>query len=126
MARTVKSTENTDDNESLVRVFFRGFFWPLRLVGKGLAWLSHRPPLKHIGHSLRWFFRLKPVRFVGRILGLGFFRSSWQELRQVTWPARREGRRLTTAVIIFSVIFGALIAVVDYGLDKLFKQILLK
>ena len=126
MARQVKATSEKEDNESLVRVFFRGFFWPLRLLGKGLAWLSHRPPLKQIGHGLRWFFQLKPVRFVGRILGFTYVRGSWQELRQVTWPTRREGRRLTTAVIIFSVIFGALIAVVDYGLDKAFKQLFLK
>jgi preprotein translocase SecE subunit len=44
----------------------------------------------------------------------------------VTWPTWRESRRLTGAVILFSVIFGGLIAIVDYGLDKLFKQLLLK
>jgi preprotein translocase SecE subunit len=127
VARQVKPTDPKDqNNESLVRIFFRGFFWPVRMIGRGLAWISHRPPLKQIGHALRWFFRLKPVRFIGRILGLGYLRGSWQELKQVTWPTKREGRRLTTAVIIFSVIFGAMIALVDYGLDKLFKQILLK
>ena len=96
------------------------------MIGKGLAWISHRPPLKQIGHGLRWFFRLKAVRFLGRILGFSYVRSSAQELKQVTWPTKREGRRLTTAVIIFSVVFGALIAVVDYGLDKVFKQLFLK
>lgn len=124
MAR--KTDKNAETNDGLVRVFFRGFFWPLKLIGQGLAWISHRPPLKQIGHGLRWFFRLRVVRFIGRILGLSFIRGSWQELKEVTWPTRREGRRLTTAVIIFSVIFGALIAAVDYGLDKLFKQVLLK
>jgi len=96
------------------------------MLGKGLAWLGHRPPLKQLGHGLRWFFRLKVVRFIGRILGFSFVRGSWRELKLVTWPTKREGRRLTTAVILFSVVFGALIAVVDYGLDKLFKQLLLK
>jgi preprotein translocase SecE subunit len=91
-----------------------------------VGWLAHKPPLKQIGHAVRWFFRLRAVRFIGRILGLGYFRRSWQELKHVTWPTRREGRRLTTAVIIFSIVFGALIAVVDYGLDKLFRQVLLK
>lgn len=127
MARNVKNTDPADtDSESLVRVFFRGFFWPLKMIGKGLAWIAHRPPLKQIGHGLRWFFRLRVVRFIGRILGFGYIRGSVEELRQVTWPTRREGRRLTTAVIIFSIIFGAMIAIVDFGLDKLFKQILLK
>ena len=125
MARTVKPQEDNTADESLVRVFFRGFFWPVRLVGKGLAWISHRPPLKQIGHGLRWFFRTKPMRILGRVLGLTYVRSSWQELRQVTWPTKREGRRLTTAVIIFSIVFGALIALTDYGLDKAFKQLFL-
>lgn len=96
------------------------------MVWRGLAWLAHHQPLKGIGHGLRWFFRLRAIRFIGRILGFSFVRSSWQELKGVTWPSWRESRRLTTAVIIFSVIFGVLIAVVDYGLDKLFKQVLLK
>jgi preprotein translocase subunit SecE len=126
VARQVQTTQTTDASESVVRVFFRGFFWPIKMIGKGFAWLGHRPPLKQIGHAFRWFFRLRIMRFLGRITGLGFIRSSWQELRLVTWPTRREGRRLTTAVIIFSVVFGTLIAVVDYGLDKLFRQVLLK
>ncbi len=125
MAKKQQSKTNSDD-ESLVRVFFRGFFWPVRMIGKGLAWLAHRPPLKQIGHAFRWFFRLKPIRFIGKILGFGYLASSWRELRQVTWPTWKESRRLTGAVIIFSVIFGALVAAADYGLDKLFKQILLK
>jgi hypothetical protein len=80
VARQVKPTDPKDqNNESLVRIFFRGFFWPVRMIGRGLAWISHRPPLKQIGHALRWFFRLKPVRFIGRILGLGYLRGSWQE-----------------------------------------------
>ena len=127
MARQVQNTTSSDDSEeSLVRVFFRGFFWPVRVVGKGLAWLAHRPPLKQIGHGIRWFFRLRAVRFIGRVLGFSYLRGSWQELKEVTWPTRREGLRLTGAVIIFSVIFGGLIAIVDFGLDKLFKQVFLK
>lgn len=126
MARNVTPNNTSDDNTTLVGVFFKGFFLPLRLIGRGLAWLSHRPPFKQLGHGLRWFFRLKPVRFIGRMLGFTFVRGSWRELKLVTWPTRREGRRLTTAVILFSVVFGAVIAVVDYGLDKLFKQLLLK
>jgi preprotein translocase SecE subunit len=120
------SQQASDADESLVRVFFRGFFMPARLLGRGLAWLGHRPPLKQIGHGLRWFFRLRVVRFIGRILGLGFIRGSWQELRQATWPTRREGLRLTSAVVFFAVVFAAIMAAVDYGLDKAFKQLLLK
>ncbi len=54
-----------------------------------------------------------------------YFREAWRELRQVTWPNRKETIKLTTAVIIFAVGFAALIGIVDYGLDKIFKNILL-
>ena len=124
---------SVDDDQSLLKAFFSGFVWPFRFIGRGfvklwraIAWLSHRTPLKQIGHGFRWFFRLRAIRFIGRILGLRYIRDSAQELRNVTWPTFRESMRLTGAVILFSVIFGALIAVVDYGLDKVFRQILLK
>jgi preprotein translocase SecE subunit len=128
VARALQQTTKQDDqaDESLVRVFFRGFFLPVRLLWRGLAWIAHRPPLKQIGHTIRWFFRLRAVRFIGRILGLSFLRNSWRELKSVTWPARRDGLRLTWAVVAFSVVFAVIIAIVDYGLDKLFKQLLLK
>ena len=93
---------------------------------RGLAWISHKPPLKQIGHGLRWFFSLKFMRFIGKTLGFTYVRDSWRELKLVTWPSRTQSRQLTFAVIIFSVIFGGLIAVVDLGLNKLFKEVLLK
>lgn len=55
-----------------------------------------------------------------------FFREAWAELRQVKWPNRKETAKLTIAVFIFAITFGVLIAVVDFGLDKLFHQLLLK
>ena len=126
-AQQVKNKKTADvKDESLAKVFWKGFFWGPRQVGRAIAWLSHQPPLKQLGHALRWFFRLRVIRFIGKIFGFGYFKGSWQELKLVTWPTRREGRRLTTAVIIFSIIFGGLVAIVDYGLDKLFKQVLLK
>jgi preprotein translocase SecE subunit len=67
----------------------------------------------------------KPARIVGKILLPTYFRKSWQELRQVEWPSFRQSLRLTGAVIIFAIIFGAIVAVVDYGLDKLFRNVLI-
>ncbi|QQS70139.1 preprotein translocase subunit SecE [Candidatus Saccharibacteria bacterium] len=60
------------------------------------------------------------------MLGLTYIRASWKELRGVTWPTFRDSVRLTTAVIIFSILFGLMIAVVDYGLDKVFKELFVK
>ena len=132
MAKKVAQTYTSED-QSLVKAFFGGFFLPFRFIGRGLkrvwlgvVWISHKPPLKQIGHGLRWFFRLRVIRFIGRMLGFGYIRDSAKELRGVTWPTFHESLRLTGAVVLFSIIFGALIAVVDYGLDKVFKQILLK
>lgn len=112
--------------ESLSRTFWRGFTLPIRLLWRGLAWLTHRPPLKQIGHAFRWFFGLKPFRFIAKILGISYIYNSVRELRSVTWPSFRESLKLTSAVLVFSVIFGLFIALVDFGLDKLFKQVLLK
>jgi len=79
------------------------------------------------------FFSAKPfrpvrrvLRVVGKIIFPVYFRHSWQELRLVTWPNWRESRRLTFAVLVFAIVFGAAIAGVDYGLDKVFRDLLLK
>jgi preprotein translocase SecE subunit len=73
---------------------------------------------------------MRPVRKVSgpvsKVLLPPYIRNSWHELQLVTWPSWKQSRKLTIAVLIFAIIFGALIAVVDYGLEKLFKEILLK
>jgi preprotein translocase SecE subunit len=83
-------------------------------------------PFKWLGRKLARLGKFKPFRIVGLILWPRYFRNSWKELRLVTWTTRRETWQLTLAVIIFSVIFGTIIAIVDFGLDKAFKQVLLK
>lgn len=65
-------------------------------------------------------FLNKKRRFVPK-----YFRESWAELRQVTWPDRKTTIKLTIAVFVFSAIFMIMISVVDYGLTKLFRNIIL-
>jgi preprotein translocase subunit SecE len=84
------------------------------------------PAFTPVANASRSIFALKPFRLVGKVLFPVYLRRSWRELRLVTWPNWRESRRLTFAVLIFAVVFGAVIAVVDYGLDKIFRHILLK
>jgi preprotein translocase SecE subunit len=67
----------------------------------------------------------KVLRIVGRIIFPKYFRQSAQEIKLVTWPNWAESRRLTFAVIVFAVIFGASIAGVDCVLDKIFRHLLL-
>ena len=81
--------------------FFWGFTLPIRWIWKPIAWL-----FRHI---------------VPR-----YFKESWKELKQVTWPSTKDTFRLTFIVLLFSLVFGGLIAGVDYGLDKIFKALILK
>jgi len=96
---------------------------PVRLIGKVLYKLFR--PLNFMLKP----FRTRPARFVGRILAsillLRFIRDAWGELRQVTWPSKRETGKLALAVFIFAILFGLAIAIVDYGLDKIFRKLLL-
>lgn len=81
--------------------------------------------LQQVSHLSIW----KPFRVVGRFvlrfLVPPYFRNSWKEMSLVTWPDRLQTKRLTVAVIIFSIIFGVLVAIVDFILDKLFKKVIL-
>jgi preprotein translocase SecE subunit len=82
--------------------------------------LGERPALKKAG---------APLRLLKRVLGWlipRYFFNSWRELRQVHWPNRRETWRLTLAVFVFAIVFGAMVAGVDKGLDELFKKVILK
>lgn len=97
---------------------------PFRLVGRGIAKVFR--PLRF----LLWPFKTRPVRFIGRVLAaiffLRYFRNAWKEVRQVTWPTRKETWQLTFAVFVFAVVFGIMITATDYGLDKLVRKIILK
>lgn len=98
---------------SLGRRLVRQLMRPLRSLAK----IFHYQPFPFIGRGLR---------LVGRIVAPKYLRNSWRELRLVRWPNRPETRRLTFAVIVFATAFGGLVAAVDYGLDKLFREVLLK
>jgi preprotein translocase SecE subunit len=97
---------------------------PVKAVGRGIAKL-----LRPFRFLLRPF-RTRPARFIGRILKkillLNYFRESWREVKLVEWPNRKQTAKLTFAVFMFAIFFSVLIGVVDYGLDKLFKQLILK
>ncbi len=83
-------------------------------------------PFRGIGWVFKKLNRIKPFRIIGFVLVPPYFRNSWRELKQVTWLGFKLSRQLTTAVILFAIVFGVLIAAVDFGLDKLFKEVLLQ
>ena len=68
----------------------------------------------------------RPIRWLGRHIIPKYFRTAFHELRLTTWPSKKQSRQLTLAVVIFAVVFGVFVSLLDYGLDKLFKEILVK
>ena len=52
-----------------------------------------------------------------------YFRESLLELSKVTWPTRQEAVRLTTIVVIFSLIFAVVFFAVDFGLTSLLQAL---
>ena len=53
-----------------------------------------------------------------------FVTEAYYELRhKVTWPTFEEARNMTIVVIIISVVIGAILGLVDYGLYNLFLYI---
>lgn len=60
--------------------------------------------------------RLPTFRFIRDIIG---------ELRKVTWPTRQEAIRLTIMVLIVCAVVGVILALLDYGFDKLVWKVFL-
>ena len=71
-------------------------------------------------------FTFKFFRILSLILLPPYIRNSWKELKLVNWPNFKLSRQLTLAVVIFALFFGISIALIDSGLSKIFKVILLK
>jgi len=55
----------------------------------------------------------------------GYFKGSWQELRQVSWPTRKATWGMTLAVMVFTVVLAVVILLLDLGFEQLFKRIIL-
>ncbi len=74
--------------------------------------------------------RTRPAKFVGRWIGRilwpRYFRNSWKEVRQVTWPDRATTWKLTLAVLLFAIIFGLAAAGTDWVLDKIIRRIVFR
>jgi preprotein translocase SecE subunit len=87
-------------------------------------------PFRIIAWPFKQLSRVKPFRLlfkgIGYVLAPPYVRNAFRELRLVTWPNTTQSRQLTSAVIIFSLIFGTLAAITDYGLNALFRHVILK
>jgi len=52
----------------------------------------------------------------------GIVRTYRSEFRKIVWPSRQTTMKHTFTVIVVSLIFGAYIALSDYGLSIIFRQ----
>lgn len=107
--KAAKQTSKEPSKKGVLRLTLSYIGVPFRFIGKQIAKLG----------------RFKVFRIIGYIFVPPYFRNSWKELRKVTWPNNKETFRLTFAVLMFSIVFGAMVTAADYGLDKLFKRIIL-
>ncbi len=71
------------------------------------------------------FYPFRIFKFL-KFLVPSYFKNAFKELRLVTWPSRKETMKLTFAVFMFAIIFGAFITALDYILNNIFKRILLR
>jgi len=53
-----------------------------------------------------------------------FFEESWQELKKVYWPSRKETYAATLVVIILVILISVYLAIVDLGLTKAIEAII--
>lgn len=91
-------------------------------------------PVSSVGSALTKEFHLlganndkRDEKFLtkSRKLTPGYFRSAWAEMKFVTWPGRKETWRLVFAVFVFAIVLGVLIAVLDYALERLLREVIL-
>ena len=52
-----------------------------------------------------------------------FFKESWQELKKVHWPSRKETYAATAVVIILVLIMVGYLALIDYALTRLIETV---
>lgn len=102
---------------------------PRRIKRAGTSAIKPLKAAARVGR--KEYYLPMPDNKVGRFLNKRrtffpkYFKESWQELKQVVWPDRRTTLKLTFAVFLFAIFFGIFITVLDYGLDKLFKKLIL-
>ncbi len=119
--KALKASEAEQKPSKSSHVSSKLISWIFVPIKKILIVIGHTKPVQIIWKIIR-----KPVRVIGLIVLPRYIRNSWIELKQVTWPDWKTSRKLTSAVIIFALIFGITVAIVDFLLDKLFKNVLLK
>lgn len=65
------------------------------------------------------FILIRPFVYFGR-----YIRDSWREIRQVRWPSRRATWKLFLAIVIYTLLFVAVIMLLDAIFTWLFETVI--
>ena len=85
----------------------RGQVVKLKSAKARSSWTAKLPPV------VQWWQQV--VTFVA---------ESWQELKKVTWPGRKETMGTTMVVIFLVIVISSYLGLVDIGLSSLLKRIM--
>jgi preprotein translocase SecE subunit len=119
--KAIKASNEDNKSSKTGRFLLNAILVPIKPVKSFLIVLGKTRVVKYI-----WKFLRVPMHYIGLIILPKYIRNSWKELKLVTWPNWKTSRKLTTAVIVFAVVFGVTVALVDFLLNKLFRDVLLK
>lgn len=119
--------------KGLLRLIFGSIlFAPVRALGRGTRRAAVAFAKSRFGQTIAAIYKsrvFRPIRFIVKILSkvlfINYFYNAFLELRLVTWPTTRVTWRLTGAVLAFGIIFGLMIAGLDFVLEKAFREVLL-
>jgi preprotein translocase subunit SecE len=57
---------------------------------------------------------------------LSYLSASRAELTKVTWPNRRQTIRLTLTVVVFAIVFSAILGTLDFLFSLLIQKLVIK
>jgi preprotein translocase SecE subunit len=66
----------------------------------------------------------EPTRAGGLARVVGFLRACWAELQRVQWPDRRQTTQLTAIVLVFIVIMGGYLGLLDAIVSRVVQEII--
>lgn len=54
---------------------------------------------------------------------VGYFKELKAETHRITWPSKTDAKKATAEVVSFCAMYIVLVAILDFGLNNLFKVI---
>lgn len=62
------------------------------------------------------------IKFIEKLKS--YFKSSWQELKQVNWPTKKEATRYAAEVLGLALVLALILGLADFGFMQLLRLII--